>query len=211
MLHNLENGIVEDCELTGDLTGLGISNCDNIVVRDNEILRNYQGLTADRSYGLQVEGNNISSNTHGNVDFDQVLRSYLVNNTVMLSPEWMGINLYSSEDCEVHENEIAFNQNIGVNVGFCKDCKITNNTVAYNRVGISIYGSEGTLALPNGFSFNEKDIESSDDDHGLAPWTLLISVIAIVAAVIVVIALIVRRREKRPARIQPPPMIDNPT
>ncbi len=211
MLQNLMNGIVEDCELTGDLTGLGISNCDNIVVRNNDILRNNQGLTASSSSGLHVERNNISSNTYGNVGFDQVLRSYLVNNTVMLASNWMGINLYSSEDCEVHGNAVSFNQNIGVNVGFCKDCRITNNTIAHNGVGITIYGSEGILALPNSFSFNDKNFDSSDDHNGLAPWTLLISGTAIVAAVIVVMILIMRRQKKRPAWIQAPPTIDKTT
>jgi parallel beta-helix repeat protein len=211
MLQNLVNGIVENSELTDNLRGLRIESCDNIVVRNNDILRNFQGLDASGSRWLHVEGNNISSNINGNVEFDQVLQSYLVNNTIMLTPQYMGINLYSSEGCEVHGNEITFNKNIGVNVGFCKDCKITNNTIAYNGVGITIYGSEDTLALPNGFSFNHKDIENWDDDNGTIPWTLLISGIVMVAAVIVVIGLMMLRQKKKPASIQAPPMIDGRT
>jgi parallel beta-helix repeat protein len=210
-LQDLYNGIVEDCEFTGDLTGLEISNCQNIVVRNNDILHNNRGLSAWRSHGLHVEGNNISSNTYGNIEFYQVIQSDLVNNTVILSTDWMGINLYESEDCEVHGNEIILNGGVGVNIGYCKDCKITNNTIAHNGVGITIYGSEDILALPNGFSFNHKDIENWDDDNSINPWTLLISVIAIVAAVVVAVAMMTRWRKKKPARIQPPPIVDRPT
>ena len=194
------NVLIENCVLKNTTCGIDIRGMDNVVIRGNTITGNSRGVDIQASSQVIMEDNSVADSQFGNVLLEWISDSTVKNNTVSGSDEWMGMNLYDSDNCDLLNNTISNNPNIGLNVGFCRNCRIAGNTFSNNRIGIEIYGEENVILEENTFTGNEENIEDLSDGPSYLGLAIVTSMVAVAAIIIATYLLLKKGEPKRPSQ-----------
>ena len=130
------NVLIEDCYAAGASdTGIYVGQSENVVIRNNETTLNVAGIEVENSTDVEVYGNHSYGNTggllifnlpglpvkdgkrthvHDNVLEDNNLENFAEAGIVADVPAGTGMFVLSSDDNEIHHNEIRDHDSLGI-------------------------------------------------------------------------------------------------
>jgi parallel beta-helix repeat protein len=134
-----QNVLIEGCSVSfASDAGIYVGQSMNIIVRDNEAFGNVAGIEIENSTGADVYENHAYENTGGLLVFDlpsppiqggnsnKIHNNVIENNNepnfaepgniVGLVPKGTGVLLLSSDNNEIHDNEVTGNETMGIGV-----------------------------------------------------------------------------------------------
>jgi parallel beta-helix repeat protein len=187
---------IENCVLFGTTDGIQLTGMANVVIKGNTITDNGHGIEIDNCFQVHIEDNVVTYSHFGNVLLGGISDSIVKNNTITNSLDWVGMNLYGSENCQVVNNTISDNPRVGLNIGFCSHCDILGNVITNNSWGIDIYGPEDVTLAENTFVENERDVVGIDSGGDGYFWTAIITSVVAIAAIALVSYLLVKKGKK---------------
>ncbi len=140
-LEKLENGRVEDCEITENWKGLSIRESTNVSIVGNDIIRNEDGMLVRDSSNVTIKGNSISDNYPRNGLALTLSTGLSLTDNVISRNNWAGAVVSSSHNVTVSGNEVKSNKFEGFRVSSSTNVSFSANDISHNWDGIMLYDS----------------------------------------------------------------------
>jgi parallel beta-helix repeat protein len=146
---------------------IDIEDCDNQIIYGNILSGGTgEGIEASNSNNNSIFLNTVT-NSHSGIQIKELCSYNEIFKNTLSNNDW-GIHVVTSDENEIHENELAYNHLSGLDVDTSMNNKIYRNDIHNNPKGLDIDQGQGNIIYYNNFIEN---VKHADYDSVINQWT----------------------------------------